>query len=83
MKDQTAFTSLGGVQSLMVASLVGSILMAPGEMRRPKYLTSVESNAHFDNFRASCCSRRRSNTHLVRSWWSARSSEEWMSMSSI
>ena len=75
--------SLGGAQSLMVASLVGSILMAPGEIRRPKHLTLVVLKAHLDSFRVSRCLRRCSKTRLVRSWWSARSLEEWISISSI
>ena len=67
MKDRTAFTSLGGFQFLMASNLVGSILMAPGEMRRPRYSTSSVLKEHLESLRARHCLRRRWSMCLVHS----------------
>ena len=40
----------------MALSLVGSILIDPGKIRRPRYLTLVVLKAHFESFRARRCS---------------------------
>ena len=68
MKDWTAFTSMGVVQFLMASSLVGSILMEPGEMRRPRYSTLVVLKVHLESLRARCSLWRCWRTCLVLSW---------------
>ena len=83
MKDRTAFTSVGAFQFFMALSLVGSIFMAPGKMRRPRYSTSVVLKVHLESLRASYCSQSRSRTCFVHSWWRMRSSDEWINMLSM
>ena len=58
MKDQIVFTLTGAVQFLMASSLVGSILMEPGEMRRLRYSTLVVLKAHLESLRARHSSQR-------------------------
>ena len=50
--------SMGVVQFLMASSLVGFILVDPGEISRLRYSTSVESKAHFKSFKVSYSSQR-------------------------
>ena len=60
--------SLGGDQSWMAFNFVRSILMAPGEISKPRYSTSVVLKAHLESFRARCCLCSCSRTRLVHSW---------------